>query len=267
VSQDIIELKGVSFAYHPDVPVLNNVTFSIPEKAAVCIVGPNGGGKSTLINLLLGLIKPNRGEVKVFGKKPEQARTRIGYMPQYSVFDYEFPVNVRDVVLMGRLSRNMFGRYSKTDRKAAEAALVQVGMQDFISRPFFALSGGQRQRVLIARALAGNPDLLLLDEPTANIDPMAQEQFYSTLKILSKELTLLVVSHDLGFVSEWLDSVVCVNRNVHVHPVSEITGEVIKDMYGYDVNMIRHDHCCIHDAEGTYTHSHSHAAEGGHHRD
>lgn len=249
MAENAIEVKNVTFSYQPGLPVLENVSFSVAKNAAVCMVGPNGGGKSTLLNLLLGLLRPAQGEIKIFGSKPEQIRTRIGYMPQFSVFDKDFPVNVMDVVLMGRLGRNLFGRYSKVDKQAARDALEQVNMGGFQTRPFFALSGGQRQRVLIARALAGEPQIMLLDEPTANIDPMAQAQFYETLKILVKRMTLVVVSHDLGFVSDWLDNVVCVNRHVHVHPVSAITGEVIKDIYGYDVNMIRHDHCCIHEGD------------------
>lgn len=244
-----INFRNVSFAYNKCTPVLDDATFAIREHDAICVVGPNGGGKSTLLNLLLGILSPDRGSISVFGRAPVAARPFIGYMPQYTAFDCKFPVNVMDVVLMGRLSHNRFGRYSREDRAAALAALEETGMADFARRTFNALSGGQRQRVLIARALAGNPRLLLLDEPTSNIDPGAQEQFYSTLKRFGGKMTMIIVSHDLGFVSGWLDGVVCVNRTVHLHPVSDITGEVIRDMYGYNVNMVRHDHCCIHTPE------------------
>lgn len=256
MKKEIIRMDHVSFAYNASVPVLQDVNLKIEDKDALAIVGPNGGGKSTLFALILGLLSPNNGTVSVMGQRPDQARERIGYMPQYSVFDYEFPVNVMDVVLMGRLHYNRFGRYSAADRKAAMQSLDELGMADFARRPFFALSGGQRQRVLIARALAGEPEIMLLDEPTSNIDPGAQEQFYDVLKKLAGRMTLLVVSHDLGFVSEWLSGVICVNRVVHVHPVSALTGDVISDMYGYNVNMVRHDHCCIHD------HEHDHQIEG-----
>ncbi len=256
-TNEVIRLDHVSFSYQAGLPVLQDVCLSIDDKDAVAIVGPNGGGKSTMFGLLLGLLKPDRGTVSVLGNRPELARERIGYMPQYSVFDYEFPVNVMDVVLMGRLHFNRFGRYSGADKKAAMAALDELGMADLARRPFFALSGGQRQRVLIARALAGEPEIMLLDEPTSNIDPGAQEQFYDVLKKLAGRMTLLVVSHDLGFVSDWLSGVICVNRTVHIHPVSALTGDVIRDMYGYKVNMVRHDHCCIHEHDHKCNHEHT----------
>ena len=254
MDKEVIRLDNVSFAYLPSVPVLQDVSLTVEDKEAVAIVGPNGGGKSTLFGLLLGLLKPTRGTLTVLGDKPELARERIGYMPQFSVFDYEFPVNVMDVVLMGRLHFNRVGCYSQSDKQAALRSLDELGMADFARRPFFALSGGQRQRVLIARALAGEPEIMLLDEPTSNIDPGAQEQFYEVLKKLAGRMTLLVVSHDLGFVSDWLSGVICVNRTVHIHPVSALTGDVIRDMYGYKVNMVRHDHCCIHEHEHQHQH-------------
>ncbi len=247
MSDEVIKIERLSFAYQPAVPVLEGVDLSIRAREAVAVVGPNGGGKSTLFGLILGLLKPQTGSITVLGRKPEQARERIGYMPQYSVFDYEFPVSVMDVVLMGRLHFNRWGRYSAADKKAAFAALEEMGVAELARRPFFALSGGQRQRVLIARALAGEPELMLLDEPTSNIDPGAQKQFYEVLRKLAGRMTLLVVSHDLGFVSSWLSGVICINRQVHIHPVSELTGDLISNMYGYKVSMVRHDHCCIHD--------------------
>ena len=249
VDGPLIRFDQVSFAYPGGAPVLENVSFSIVRNDSICIVGPNGGGKSTMLHLILGILKPQSGSVEVLGRKPEQVRARIGYMPQYSIFDYKFPVNVMDVVLMGRLHFNRFGRYGSEDRAKAMAALEEMGLADLARRPFFALSGGQRQRVLIARALAGDPEIMLLDEPTANVDPRAEEQFYGTLRELSRRMTLLLVSHDMGFVSDWLTGVICVNRHVHVHPVTALTGESIREIYDYGVNMIRHDHCCIHTEE------------------
>lgn len=246
VSGPMIRFDGVSFAYPGGPQVLEDVSFSVSSKDAICVVGPNGGGKSTLLHLILGVLQPRSGVVEVLGRKPEQVRARLGFMPQYSVFDYKFPVNVMDVVLMGRLHFNFLGRYRRKDRDKAMAALAEMGMADLAQRPFFALSGGQRQRVLIARALAGDPEIMLLDEPTSNVDPRAEEQFYDTLRVLSGRMTLILVSHDLGFVPDWLTGVLCVNRRVHVHPVTALTGDSIREIYDYGVNMIRHDHCCIH---------------------
>lgn len=249
---DIIVIKNLSFAYEQGTPVLENVNLTFSELETACIVGPNGGGKSTLLYLILGLIKPTGGQITVFGSSPEKARMKIGYMPQFSNLDSDFPVNVMDVVLMGRLSRNFFGRYSAEDRKIAIEAMEEMSVANLARRPFSELSGGQRQRVLIARALACRPQLLLLDEPTANVDPCIQEQFYETMKTLNKRMSILMVSHDLGFVSQRIDSVICVNRKVQVHPTNTLSGDIMRDIYGYDVSMIRHDHRC---SAGGHTHA------------
>ena len=243
-NNNIIEIKNLYFSYENNTPVLENVNLSFRELESACIVGPNGGGKSTLLFLLLGLLKPTRGSIKVFGKSPVEAREQIGYMPQYIELDQEFPVCVEDVVLMGRLRNSFWGRYSRKDRDVAHEAMKELAVEHLAKRPFSDLSGGQRQRVLIARALTCDPKLLLLDEPTANIDPGIQEQFYEILYKLNKRMSILTVSHDLGFVSNKIDSVICVNRNVHIHPTNELDGNMITEIYGYDVSMIRHDYRC-----------------------
>jgi len=238
-----IELRGVSFAYD-GVPVLEDVDLTIQPREAVCIVGPNGGGKTTLVKLMLGLLKPDRGEVLVFGRSPGQSRLRIGYMPQYARHDLQFPATVTDVVLMGRLGRKgvagFLGLFGKADRDAAREALGRVGMDKFARQPFSAISGGQRQRVLIARALCCQPDLLVLDEPTANVDILVESQLSEVLKELNQRMTILLVSHDLGFVSHLVETVVCVNRTVVVHPTSELDGDAIRDVYGGEVRIVRH---------------------------
>lgn len=222
---------------------MEDVSFSIPERTFISIVGPNAGGKTTLLKLILGLLRPSRGAIEVFGQSPEKARPRIGYMPQYVQFDPSFPVTVLDVVLMGRLGKGMrFGPYSKADRAVALEALQKLEMDSARNRPFMALSGGQRQRVLIARALAAEPELLLLDEPTANVDMAVETELFELLHTMSETITVVVVSHDLGFVSRYVQSVVCVNRRVMVHPTTAVTGEVINALYGGDVCMVRHDH-------------------------
>jgi zinc transport system ATP-binding protein len=166
-------------------------------------------------------------------------------MPQYHKLDAAFPVSVLEVALMGRMRRNFWGRYTREDRQAALAALDEMGIADLEKRSFSALSGGPRQRVLIARALAGEPELLLLDEPTANIDPGAEEQFYATLAILRKRMTVLTVSHDLGFVNRETDVIICVNRKVSVHRAENFTAETADAVYHHEMNFIRHDHECF----------------------
>jgi zinc transport system ATP-binding protein len=238
-----IECEQVSFSYG-ELPILTNVSFTVQRLDAVALVGPNGGGKSTLLKLILGLITPQSGTIKVLGVTPHQARQKIGYMPQHLQYDPSFPVSVMDVVLMGRAGSTGLGRYSAEDRRIALQAMAELAVDGLAPRPFNSLSGGQRQRILIARALACEPEILLLDEPTANVDPGVELQFFEILKRLANRVTVLTVSHDLGFVSQMVSRVFCVNRQVKIHPTSELTGEIIHEMYGGDVRMVRHDHCC-----------------------
>ncbi|MGB4000491.1 MAG: metal ABC transporter ATP-binding protein [Desulfomonilia bacterium] len=240
-SEPVVELKHVSFAYH-GTPVLEDVNLTVEHRDFLSVVGPNGGGKTTILKLILGLIKPAAGTVRLFGASPEKTRHRIGYMPQYTSLDPLFPVSVLDVVLMGRLGKgmNLWG-YSKSDRRCAEEALEKVEMAHLRERPFFQLSGGQFQRVLLARALVSDPDLLLLDEPTSNVDAAIETGLYELLHRLNEKLTIILVTHDLGFVSHYVDKVACVNRRLLTHPTCEITGEMISAVYGSHVHMIRHD--------------------------
>ncbi len=223
--------------------MLEGVDLALERREFACVVGPNGGGKTTLLKLVLGLLKPSRGRVRVFGGTPEEARPRVGYVPQSYAYDAKFPVRVKDVVLMGRLERgHAWGPYGREDRKAAHDALEQVGMREMGERPLSALSGGQRQRMLVARAIVGDRELLLLDEPTSNLDVGMEGELYELLKELNARMTIMMVSHDVGFVSSFVTKVICVRGDVVTHPTSEVTGEMISQMYGCSVRMVRHDH-------------------------
>ena len=241
----VIELENVSFAYTSGQTVIENASLEIKPGESGCIVGPNGGGKSTLLKILLGLLTPDSGSVKIFGRTPVESRRRIGYMPQYHQLDAAFPVSVLEVALMGRVSSKSLFRYKKSDRQYAMDVLSELGIADLAERSFAGLSGGQRQRVLIARALAGEPELLLLDEPTANIDPGAEEQFYSILDQLRKRMTVVTVSHDLGFVNRETDLIICVNKQVVIHTPADFTAETANEIYHHHMSLIKHDHACF----------------------
>ena len=239
--QAVIKIDDVSFEYNGNL-VLDSVNLKVHERDFLAIVGPNAGGKTTLLKIILGLLKPAIGSVRVFGLPPVKARSRIGYMPQYVTLDPLFPVTVLDVVLMGRLGNGKrFGFFGKADREAAEEALIKVELQNVKNRSFSELSGGQHQRVLIARALVTNPDLLLLDEPTSNVDAVVETELYELLNHLNEKMTVVLVTHDLGFVSNFVKRVACVNRKIIVHATNEISGEMINELYGRDVQMVRHD--------------------------
>jgi zinc transport system ATP-binding protein len=241
--QAAIRIRDLSFAYE-QIQVLCNVHLDIWPADSICIVGPNGGGKTTLIKLILGLLSPDQGTIRIFGLKPEEARLRIGYVPQYANYDPHFPISVRDVVLMGRLGGSLRGKYSSTDRDLAHAALEKTGLADLAGRSFASISGGQRQRTLIARALASGGEILILDEPTANIDHESEVRFFDLLQELNQHMTILMVTHEVGFAARFFKRIACVNRQVIIHPTSELTGRLIQEMYGGDLQMIRHDHRC-----------------------
>ena len=211
---NVIEVEHLSFAYNEG-DVLTDICFTVGEGEFVGLFGPNGGGKTTLLSLLMGFLKPSRGHIRIFGKSPVLARSQIAWVPQTFHFDRHFPISVEEVVLGGRLAHlSWLGRFSPNDFAAVHTALKKVGMEPFLRAPFATLSGGQAQRVLIARALASNPTLLLLDEPTASVDYAAQAEIYRLLKSLKGEITVVMVTHDLNTAVAYVDKVFCVQKTL-----------------------------------------------------
>ena len=243
MSAPVIELEGVSFAFDNRQPVLSDVTLAVAPLSFACMIGPNGGGKTTLLKLILGLLEPTAGRIRVLGTTPQRARHRIGYMSQHATLDRAFPVRVLDVVLMGRLGpRRAAGPFDRADVAAARSTLERVGLADFERRPFADLSGGQRQRVLLARALTSGPELLLLDEPASGLDQKVERDFFDLLQELNRTTTVVLVSHDLGFVQSFVRSVICVHGTVDVHPTNQLDGTTIRELYSGEVRVVRHDH-------------------------
>ncbi|PKK83760.1 MAG: ABC transporter [candidate division Zixibacteria bacterium HGW-Zixibacteria-1] len=237
----VVRIENLTFSYD-GVPVLESVNLTIDENDFVWVVGPNGGGKTTLVKLILGLLQPRSGKVEVFGRHPAEVRSRIGYMSQFARLDPQFPINVIDVVLMGRLGNDRrLGPFRKSDREIAESVLDEVGLLDLSRKSFSSLSGGQQRRVLIARALAVEPELLILDEPTANLDLLVEKELYDLLRILNSRLTIIMVSHDPAFVSDNVERVVCVKRKVSEHPTCELEGNFIGELFGGEMRLVRHD--------------------------
>lgn len=241
--KNVVEIENLDFRFNGGPRVLEQVSLRVAGGDFASVIGPNGGGKTTLIKLILGLLTPTAGTIKVFGTTPIKARPRIGYMPQHAMMDPRFPVRALDVVMMGRLGRGLtIGSYSAADRRAACDALAQAGLEEVGGTAFSDLSGGQRQRVLLARALVTDPDMLVLDEPAAGLDQKVERDFFDLLKELNQRLTVILVSHDLGFVATFVRTVICVHRYVDVHPTAELDGRRVSEIYGGDVRMVHHHH-------------------------
>jgi zinc transport system ATP-binding protein len=238
-----LKFSDVCFAYERE-EVLHNIDLSVPEKSLVAVVGPNGGGKSTFLKLALGLLKPRRGAVHVFGNAPERRRRSIGYVAQHLRFDPEFPVSVLDVVLMGRVDRHWLGPYRRGDRKKVFEALERVRLKHLSRRALAHLSGGERQRALIAQALVTDPDMLFLDEPTANVDTTVEHEIYELLCELNTRMTIVVVSHNLNVVTRHASHIACVNRTASLARVDEFTEGELHSLYRGDMTVLQHELSC-----------------------
>jgi len=240
------ELQGVTVRFL-DVPVLDGVTLGIERGEFLAVLGPNGSGKTTLLKVITGLLRPDRGEVRVLGRTPESLgrdRWRIGYLPQTGTLNPRFPVIAREVVMMARYAAIGPGRFPRgEDRSAVSEALARVEASEFAHLPLSKLSGGQRQRVFLARALVNRPELLILDEPTTAMDVESEEKLYETLQTLHREgTTILIVSHDIGVVSAYVDRVACLNHRLVAHgrPDAVMSEEVLQEMYGCHSVFLSH---------------------------
>ena len=235
-----LEFSHVGFAYG-DLPVLKDVSLRIESGEFWALIGPNGGGKSTLLKLALGLLRPDSGRIRIMGQSPKQAHDRIGYVPQFATFRRDFPLDVRQVVRQGCLDGRNWWRPKRTsDRHAVLEALDQVGVADLVERPIGTLSGGQLQRVIIARALAARPALLLLDEPTAHVDSDAETSFFDLMADLRDRMALVMVSHDVGLVSRHVDRIACLNKTLTWHGAVPIGEGVLERLYGASARLVDH---------------------------
>lgn len=222
-------------------PVISDVNLTVKEEDFMGIIGPNGGGKTTLLKTILGLIEPMEGEVRVFGKPPEETRSRIGYVPQYATFDEDYPITVQEVVQMGRRrDKKFYEGYSPVDKRRTEEALEEVEMRDFEDEPVSELSGGQKQRVFVARALVSDPQVLLLDEPTASVDRKLEKGIYSLLNQLNEEMAIVVVTHDIGVMSAYVTKVACLSGELYTSDEPHLDREMLEEAYQCPVELITH---------------------------
>ena len=239
-----LEIKGL-WAGYDHAPALEDVSFQVPQGDILGIIGPNGAGKSTLFKAVLGLLSPWKGQALIFGQPINVQREPVGYMPQMELVDWDFPVSVMDVVLMGRYHRRgLLKRPSKGDRSAAQEALDRVGISHLGDRLIGELSGGERRRTLLARALTNNPRLLLLDEPMAGLDATAQHQLISILRDLRDEgATVVLSTHDLSCISAACDSTLCLNQRVIAYgtPKEVLVEQILGETFGTHLLMVHID--------------------------
>jgi zinc transport system ATP-binding protein len=239
-SDSLLSIRHLTAGYENDM-ILDDVSLEIFAGDFIGLIGPNGGGKSTLLKVILGLLPPLRGEIRVMGQDVRQGRKHIGYVPQFVEADRAFPVSVWDTVRMGLLNGwRLFERLSAAETERVQAALEQVDMLPLRNKPMGELSGGQRQRVFIARALVSDPKILLLDEPTASVDPNVTKDLYELFRQLNQRMAILLVSHDMMAVSSFTKTIACLNRKLVYHNSKELTAEMLDSVYGCPVDLIAH---------------------------
>lgn len=241
VNTPAIHIENLSVYYGRTLAV-TDVCLDVSDGEYLGIIGPNGGGKSTLLKAVLGLVAPSSGSVSIYGKSLKDNRGVIGYVPQFAVMDRRFPISVLETVLTGRLDKGLspFHRYTKEDKDASLEILGRVGVASLAGRQISELSGGEFQRMLIARALASNPKLLLLDEPTASVDAASREKIYDLLAELNKSMTIVLVTHDLLAVSSQVHRLACLNGKLVYHGEPELNRDIVNHLYGCPVDLIAH---------------------------
>jgi zinc transport system ATP-binding protein len=227
-----VEVKHLYFKYENEW-VLEDINFTLKDKEFMAIIGPNGGGKTTLLKILLGFLKPSKGEVLIYSKPPKKAREIIGYVPQHTNFSLDIPITVFDIVLQGRLKKWKFF-YSKEDKSKAEEIMNKLGILEFKNRKIKDLSGGQRQKVLIARALVSEPKIILMDEPTSAIDPTGQKEILDLIETL--DMTRIVVSHDIKILLRNVDKIAYIHKKAVIHEGPKLN--IPKDKHFCEIELI-----------------------------
>lgn len=237
----ILEITNLSVGYKNNPMVLKDVNLSVFENDFLGIIGPNGGGKTTLVKTILGLVKPSKGEIRFFSGNKKKEKLNIGYLPQINQIDKKFPISVFDVILSGiKLKKSILSSYSKVDQDRAKNIARQMGLEDLLDRPIGNLSGGQLQRCLLGRAIVDNPALLILDEPNSYVDKKFENSFYKLLEEINKTTAIIMVSHDVGTVLSTVKNIACVNGGLHYHAGANVSSEWLNKSFNCPIDIIGH---------------------------
>ncbi len=238
---NIVEIKDLN-VYYGQLQALEKINLIVREKDFLAIMGPNGGGKSTLLKAVLGLVPIESGKISILGGSNKKNRHLIGYVPQFSTVDKNFPITVIEVVLLGALNKGLsfFHKFSEDQRIKAEQLLKKVGLEKLADRNISQLSGGEFQKMLIARALMTEPKLLILDEPTASVDVKSSQDIYNLLGDLNKEITIMMVTHNVVAISSNVKELACLNVRLVYHGDPELSEEVVNSLYGCQVELVAH---------------------------
>ncbi len=237
-----VNIKNITCWYGKN-KALSDVTLTVQKGDYLGIMGPNGGGKSTLLKSILGFVKPQSGTIEIYGEKlSAKTKNFLGYVPQFTYIDRKFPISVKEVIYSGQLKGFLHPFYHARSENGEKALfqLERLGIQDLASRQISQLSGGEFQRLLIARALAASPKILLLDEPTASVDPASRNTIYRLLNDINKEMTIIMVTHDTGAISSSIKKLACLNQTLVYHGEPKLTNEIITTMYGCPIDLIGH---------------------------
>ena len=236
----IIQINGLSAGYDGKT-VLHQVDLAVYEKDFLGIIGPNGGGKTTLIKCILGLHQPSEGSIRFYKNGQEIPDMNMGYLPQYNTIDKKFPISVYEVILSGlSKQKSIFRRYSKEQHELVRQMIARMGLEGMEERSIGSLSGGQLQRALLGRALVSNPEVVILDEPNTYIDKRFEAKLYSLLEEINRERAIILVSHDIGTVLKNVKTIACVNETVHYHPHTEVPTEWLEEHFGCPIEMLGH---------------------------
>lgn len=240
MNNSIIKIENLSAGYDRKT-VLHDINLEISEKDFLGIIGPNGGGKTTLMKVILGLLKPSEGKITFYDNGMPVEQLEIGYLPQYNSIDKKFPISVYEVILSGlNRQKSLFSRFTKEHHERVKETISMMGLEGMENKPIGQLSGGQMQRALLGRAIVSNPKAIILDEPNTYIDKRFEARLYSLLEEINKQRAVILVSHDIGTVLQTVKSIACVNGTLDYHPQSEVSAEWIEEKLQCPIELLGH---------------------------